>query len=211
MQRTVRPLTFRTSKLIHSMPAEASETEALHQLREAHWESAALVPELQVTACYRNMDYGALQAPEHAARAMKASRRLLSITAQCQQGGTDPLTLKLNAESYSYLTGLLANMDSLYFMWSACLMNESSIPCGFSSTGFALHSLPFWRARSSSQLSWQSSQLYSFRCFTKTMTFLQTLNYISVVVQKKFSSFPQHCSRWCSLSQEMTLQSCTIH
>ena len=29
---------------------------------EAHWESAALVPELQVTACYRNMDYGALQA-----------------------------------------------------------------------------------------------------------------------------------------------------
>ncbi|CAK9002216.1 unnamed protein product [Durusdinium trenchii] len=105
------------------------ETEALHQLREAHWESAALVPELQVTACYRNMDYGALQAPEHAARAMKASRRLLSITAQCQQGGTDPLTLKLNAESYSYLTGLLANMDSLYFMWSACLV-ETCKPAG---------------------------------------------------------------------------------
>lgn len=102
--------------------------EALRDVREAQWESAALCPELQVAACYRNFDYGALQAPELAALAQRSARRVLTIKAQCQNWGAHhPMTLKLSTESYKYLTGFLANMDSLYFMWSACLTDVCKV------------------------------------------------------------------------------------
>lgn len=96
--------------------------EAFRDIHEAHWEPQALCPELLVAACYRNFDYGALQAPALAAMSQRSARRVLTIKAQSQHWGANhPITLKLTTASYNYLTGFLANMDSLYFMWSACL------------------------------------------------------------------------------------------
>ncbi|CAJ1329961.1 unnamed protein product [Effrenium voratum] len=87
-------------------------------------EENALCPELDVGACYRNWDYGALHQEDLQASALRSARRVLTLHAACAPPEeASSLTLRLNAESYAYLTGLLANMDSLYFMWSAVLVD----------------------------------------------------------------------------------------
>ncbi|CAE7349735.1 RSPH1 [Symbiodinium sp. CCMP2592] len=90
-------------------------------------EEAALCPEILASAAYRAWDYGALHDEALSRRARAAARRVLAIQATARGEGDSestlprPLTITVNTASYTFLTGLLANMDSLYFLWSAAL------------------------------------------------------------------------------------------